>query len=142
MRPDLNDPETLRILAGLSVAEVCAFLGRSERTWRHWRRVGAPSWAIGVLRLRAGVLDAYGKQWRGWRMVGGELYADDLRRPFTPGDVRSFEAMCGWVQSLRVRINELEAEVSRLRGELASVPAVRCKPLCQPAGRVKRAFAA
>jgi hypothetical protein len=75
-------------------------------------------------------------------MIGGKLYADDLRRPFSAGDVRSLEAMAGWVQALRVRMRDLEAEVSRLRDELDRVPATRCKPLCQPSGRIKRAFAA
>jgi len=75
----------LRMEAGLSPAQLRAFLGRSTRTLERWRRVGVPHWARALLQLRAGYLDALG--WPGWRIVNGELYAPDLAHGFRIADL-------------------------------------------------------
>lgn len=78
----MNELTLARLHAGLSVSEACALLGRSVRTWRHWKRHGAPDWALRVLAIYAGDLSLLG--WHGWRIQGGVLYAPDLRYGWTP----------------------------------------------------------
>ena len=93
--------------AGLSVGDACAWLGRSERTWRRWERHGAPRWAIEALRLRAGFLDALG--WPGWRLVQGELYAPELRHGFRPGDIYR-----AWWDRQRLELQEKTRSAGRV----------------------------
>ena len=76
---------SLRMEAGLTDAELRAFLGRSDRTLWRWRTDGVPSWARTMLRMRAGHLDVLG--WSGWQIVRGELYAPELEVGFRPQDL-------------------------------------------------------
>jgi transcriptional regulator with XRE-family HTH domain len=76
---------TLRMEAGLTVAELARFLGRHECTLARWRSNGIPPWARTLLRLKAGHLDDLG--WSGWQIVKGELYAPDLAHGFTQADL-------------------------------------------------------
>lgn len=77
----MNELTTARLRAGLSVSEACEILGRSPRTWRHWKRHGAPAWALDVLALYSGDLSPLG--WHGWKIRGDTLYAPDLRYGWT-----------------------------------------------------------
>jgi len=73
--------------ARLTLPETLSLLDISRTTWRRWNDSGPPSWAIQLLRHRAGYLDALG--WRQWQIRGGLLYCNDLHysENWAPGEL-------------------------------------------------------
>lgn len=77
----MDDLTHARLNAGLSVSDACAVLGRSLRTWQHWKQHGAPMWALRVLALYGGDLSPLG--WSGWTLKPNRLFAPDLHYGWT-----------------------------------------------------------
>ncbi len=75
----------LRQEAGLTDAELAAFVGRHPYTLTRWRANGVPLWAQTLLELKAGYLGHLG--WPEWRILRGELYAPGLEKGFRPEDI-------------------------------------------------------
>lgn len=96
--PDLND---LRLDCRLTPREAAALLSVSYRTWQRWQKVGAPSWAGVVLRLRAGYLDDLG--WPGWRIIKGKLVTHHWPYETTPGHI-----LASWWQAQELVLSRKE----------------------------------
>lgn len=121
-----------------TVAGLTGRVGVSAVTLRRWERTGrVPRWALILIGLLAGNLEAIDPAFAGWLIRAGELVTPEGWR-FTPGEIRSIPFLYGQVRIWRSEALELRNTPQQHQLPLGDAPDENAYPNCRAVIRARR----